>query len=263
MPLPKKSTVCTPLTSFISPCSPADHDGIAGQEQNLDTIISLLSGSLEKAKHSRDANAQLLSQYAQSLALMLKQFHDYKAKHVADVSAWHRSYRSQLDEARRENSKLREQIWEMHAHAGAANESLKTFRRKYNEDEDRWRRRVDDVARRQELRFWKRMAMPELEDDDAFWSGDDDLIDGAEKARLREMELRALQEQNMMADSQGSGGHGGDDGGDGHPPGQQSPFQHMVMGGIAMQREDGSHHGMPVPPPRPLSAASSTGSTGP
>lgn len=187
---------------------------------------------------------------------MLKQFHEYKARHVADVSAWHRSYRTQLDEARRENSKLREQIWEMHAHAGRANESLKTFRRKYHEDEERWRRQVDSVAARQELRFWKRMAMPELEDDDTYWSGDDDLIDGAEKERLREMELRAAQEQQqMLADGQGQV-----DNGEGP---HQSPFQQMVMGGIAMQREDASHHGLPAPPPRPLSAASSTGSTGP
>lgn len=229
---------------------------MAAQEQNIDALISLLSESLEKAKHSRDANAQLLSQYAQALALMLKQFHEYKARHVADVSAWHRSYRAQLDEARRENSKLREQIWEMQAHAGRANESLKTFRRKYHEDEARWRRQVDGVAMRQELRFWKRMAMPELDDDDTYWSGDDDLIDGAEKERLREMELRAAQEQQqMLAEGQVQG----DVGGEGP---HASPFQQMVMGGIAMQREDTSHHGMPAPPPRPLSAASSTGSTG-
>lgn len=187
---------------------------------------------------------------------MLRQFHEYKAKHVADVAAWHRSYRSQLDEARRENSKLREQIWEMQAHAGRANDSLKTFRRKYHEDEERWRRKVDDVSARQELRFWKRMAMPELEDDDTYWSDDDDLVDPAEKDRLRDMEQRAAQEQQMMADNQG------DDGDGSHQ--QQSAFQHMgVMGGIAMQREDTSHQIMPAPPPRPLSAASSTGSTGP
>jgi predicted nuclease with TOPRIM domain len=187
---------------------------------------------------------------------MLKQFHEYKVKHVSDVAAWHRSYRSQLDEARRENSKLREQIWEMQAHAGRANESIKAFRKKYNEDEDRWRRRVDDVSIKQELRFWKRMAMPELDDDDAFWSDDDDIIDSAEKERLKEMEQRAAQEQQMMAENQADDGEGGS-----HH--QLSAFQHMgVMGGIAMQREDTSQV-MPAPPPRPLSAASSTGSTGP
>jgi len=231
---------------------------INAQEQNLDALVSLLSESLEKAKNSRDANANLLSQYANVFALLLKQFHEYKAKHVADVTAWHRSYRSQLDEARRENCRLREQIWEMQAHAARANESLRSFRRRYDEDERRWDRRVEAVAARQELRFWKRMAMPDLEDDDTYWSGDDDIIDPAEKQRLRELEQRAAQEQ-MMTDSQAEDSDGG-----GQPQPQQNPFQHMgVMGGVAMQREDSSHQGMPAPPPRPLSAASSTGSTGP
>lgn len=222
----------------------------AAQESNLDTIISELSESFDKAKHSRDANAALLSQYANAISLMLKQFHEYKSKHVADVAAWHRSYRAQLDEARRENSRLREQIWEMQTHAGRANESLRKFRRKYDEDEERFAKRVDDTALRQELRFWKRMAMPELEDDDPYWSGDDDIIDEAEKERLRELELRAAQEQHMV-DSQG----------------EDSDEQHHLssmgmMGGIAMQREDSNGQTLPIPPPRPLSAASSTGSTG-
>lgn len=138
------------------------------QDQNLDQLISLLSESLEKAKYSRDANAQLLTQYATALASMLKQFHEYKAKHVGDVASWHRSYRSQLDEARQENSRLREQIWDMQDRAGKANELLRDFRRKYDEDKERWDQRVDARAARQELRFWKRLAMPELPDDDPY-----------------------------------------------------------------------------------------------
>ncbi|KAK5994890.1 hypothetical protein PT974_03277 [Cladobotryum mycophilum] len=222
---------------------------IQAQDQNLDNLVSILSESLDKAKHSRDANANLLTQYANALSIMLKQFHEYKSKHVTDVAAWHRSYRAQLDEARRENSRLREQIWEMQTHASRANDSLRKFRRKYDEDEARWGRRVDETSTRQELRFWKRMAMPELEDDDPYWSGDDDIIDSAEKERLRELELRAVQEQ-QLADSQGEDSDG------------QHRLPHMgMMGGIAMQREDSSQQ-LPIPPPRPLSAASSTGSTG-
>jgi hypothetical protein len=225
------------------------------QEQNLDALISLLTESLEKAKASRDANAALLSHYANALAVMLKQFHEYKSRHVADVASWHRSYRAQLDEARRENSRLREQIWEMQAHAGQANESLRSFRRVYDEDEARWARRVDAVAARQELRFWKRMAMPELEDDDAYWSDDDDIIDKAEKDRLQDLEQRVMQEQMMVSDSQSEDMDG--------QPNPHATFHHMgVMGGIAMQREDMSSQGVSVPP-RPMSAASSTGSTGP
>lgn len=243
---PRNSQVSTfsPASARSRPQSQwADCDA-PGQEENLDALISLLSESLEKAKFSRDSNASLLSQYANALALMLKQFHEYKAKHISDVAAWHRSYRAQLDEARQENSRLREQIWEMQAHASGANDSLRRFRRRYDEDEARWRSRVDDKAARQELRFWKRMAMPELEDDDPYWSADDDVIDSAEKDRLRELEQEAAREQAEDSDDQ-----------------QPLPSSMNMMGGIPMQREE-SEHAVPMPPPRPLSAASSTGSTG-
>ncbi|TWU72055.1 hypothetical protein ED733_002825 [Metarhizium rileyi] len=213
-----------------------------------DTIVSILSESLEKANFSRDANATLLTQYANALALMLKQFHEYKARHVADVAAWHRSYRVQLDEARQENSRLREQIWEMQTHASRANENLRSFRRKYDEDAKRWGKRVEDTSMRQELRFWKRMAMPELDDDDPYWSGDDDVIDEAEKERLRDLEQRAVQEQMMEAQMEEDVVEGQMQSGG-------------IMGGIPMQRDE-STRAMPLPPPRPLSAASSTGSTG-
>jgi len=194
---------------------------------------------------------------------MLRQFHEYKAKHVADVAAWHRSYRAQLDEARRENSRLREQMWEMQAHARAANDSLRGFRRRWDEDEARWAARVDAVAARQEVRFWKRMAMPELDDDDPYWSGDDDVVDITEKERVAEMERRAAQEQMMdgRVDDEEEAMMGGGDGGPGAEG--QPPLPHLAMlGGIAMQRDEPAPRAVPMPPPRPLSAASSTGSTG-
>jgi hypothetical protein len=221
------------------------------QEQNLDSLLSILAESLEKAKVSRDANAALLAQYTTAYGVMLKQFHEYKAKHVADVASWHRSYRAQLDDARRENCRLREQIWDMQAHATRANDSLRHFRRCHDDDEARWARRVHDKSLRQELRFWKRMAMPELDDDDPYWSDDDDIIDPAEKDRLRDLEQRAAQEQ--LADSQTDDSDS-----------QSNPLSADGLGGIAMQREDSGAQPMPVPmpPPRPLSAASSTGSTG-
>ncbi|WXC57088.1 hypothetical protein SNK03_003012 [Fusarium graminearum] len=234
-------------------------EDINSQEQNIDALISLLTESLEKAKFSRDSNAKLLSQYANAMANLLRQFHEYKTKHVSDVASWHRSYRKQLADARDENARLREQIWQMQAHAGKANENLREYRRKYDEDEGRWNKLVDEKAHRQELRFWKRMAMPELDDDDPYWSDDDDIIDPAEKERLHELDLKAAQEQ---LDSQAE-----DSDGQGPPP--QLPLPGMgigsmgMMGGIPMQREDsGSGHGVPALPPRPSSAASSTGSTG-
>ncbi|KAK4448226.1 hypothetical protein QBC34DRAFT_115602 [Podospora aff. communis PSN243] len=258
-------------------------DEVKAQDPNLDALISLLSEALEKAKYSRDANAALLSQYATVVSQMLKQFHDYKAKHVADVAAWHRSYRAQLAEARAENCRLREQIWEMHAHAGAANDLLRRFRTAYDEDEARWNRRVDDRARRQELRFWKRMAMPNLPDDDPYWSDDDDLIDVAEKDRLTNIAKRLAEQQAAAAAASAAGesveldseaalvnGPGGEQmslSNENLPPQGQGtrtgtlPFPMSLMGGVPMQRGDNGSI-MPIPPPRPLSAASSTGSTG-
>ncbi|KAK0726964.1 hypothetical protein B0T26DRAFT_611277, partial [Lasiosphaeria miniovina] len=176
----------------------ASADEIKSQEPNLDLLVSALTEALEKVRFSRDANAALLSQYATVVSTMLKQFHDYKARYVADVAAWHRSYRAQLAEARAENSRLREQIWEMQAHAGAANETVRCFRAKYDEDVSRWERRVDARAARQELRFWKRMAMPHLPGDDPYWSDDDDLIDPAEKVRLEDIK-RTMAEQQLAA----------------------------------------------------------------
>lgn len=217
---------------------------------------------MDKAKCSRDANAALLSQYASVLSTMLKQFHEYKSKHVTDVASWHRSYRSQLAEARAENSRLREQIWEMQAHAGHANEILRDFRSKHDEDTERWERRVDARAVRQELRFWKRMAMPELSDSDSYWSDDDDLVDPVEKQRLRDLEASAAQEQLANAAGAMSDQEGGEEGGEGVVPQQELSLANL-MGGVAMQREDSSSSGsgVPLPPPRP-SSASSTGSSG-
>lgn len=222
----------------------------------MDTTISLLTELFERAKFSRDEYRQLSSQYAGVVGVMLKQFHEYKQKHVSDVAAWHRSYRAQLAEERAENTRLREQIWEMQAHAGRANESLRRFRARYDEDEARWERRVDDRAVRQELRFWKRMAMPELPEDDPYWSDDDDLVDSMERLRLQEMERKVAEEALAGVGSMDPGGLGGQD--QDITQGLQS--QHMaMMGGVPMQREDSG--AIPVLPPRPSSAAS-TGSSG-
>lgn len=226
---------------------------ILAQEANIDTTISLLTELFERAKFSRDEYRNLSTQYATVLSAMLKQFHDYKQKHVVDVAAWHRSYRAQLAEERAENTRLREQIWEMQAHAGKANESLRQFRTRYDEDETRWEKRVDMKAIRQELRFWKRMAMPELPDDDPYWSDDDDLVDSMEKLRLQELE-RKLAEEALA----GMGGM--DQSGQEQDLTQGMQMHQMnMMGGIPMQRDDSG--AIPVLPPRPSSAAS-TGSSG-
>lgn len=182
---------------------------------------------------------------------MLKQFHEYKAKHVTDVTSWHKSYRSQLAEARAENSRLREQIWEMQDRATKANTLLREFRCKYDEDKEKWEKRVDERATKQELRFWKRMAMPDLADDDPFWSDDDDLIDPAEKERLIDLEQKIAQEQFASSQTDMD-----------EEMGRHLPPDSGILGGVAMQRDSSHPLGIPMPPPRPSSTASSTGSSG-
>lgn len=211
---------------------------------------------MDRAKNSRDANFGLLTSYARVLSALLGQFHSYKQRHIADVSAWHRSYRAQLAEARAENSRLREQVWDMQEHAGRANKLLREFRKRYDEDEARADRRVEDRARRQEIRFWRRMAMPEVADsDEAVWSDDDDLVDPVEKERLREVE-RKVAEQALAGLGSGDSQQGDDsEGEDGMGPGHPGMG---LLGGVTMEREAS----MPTPPPRPASTGSTGGQTG-
>ncbi|KAI0018616.1 hypothetical protein F4780DRAFT_750245 [Xylariomycetidae sp. FL0641] len=223
------------------------------QEPNLEQLVSILTESLDRAKLSRDANLTLLTRYAEVFRSLIGQFHAYKQKHIADVSAWHRSYRSQLAEARAENCRLREQIWDMQEHASRANACLREFRKKYDEDEERWERRVEDRARRQELRFWKRMAMPDVSEE-GYWSDDDDLVDPAEKERLKEVE-RKVAEQAMAGLSAAGSQQGEDPDGDATDPHPLS----SLMGGVAMERDrEGPLH----VPPRPASTGSTGGQAG-
>ncbi|KAF7541817.1 hypothetical protein G7054_g296 [Neopestalotiopsis clavispora] len=230
-------------------------DEIYGQEDNIETLISVLTEALDRAKNSRDANFALVTAYARVLANLLNQFHAYKQKHTADVSAWHRSYRSQLAEARAENSKLREQIWEMQDHAGRANKMLREFRKKYDENEARMDRRVEDKAKKQEIRFWKRLAMPEVDDNDEnAWSDDDDIVDPLEKERLKEVE-RKNAEQALAGLGSGDSQHSEDSEGEDSDPDHPGMG---IIGGVAMER-DGS---LPAPPPRPASTGSTGGQAG-
>ncbi|KAI1850351.1 hypothetical protein JX266_004209 [Neoarthrinium moseri] len=231
-------------------------DDIYAQEPNLEALLSVLTESLDRAKTSRDANFALLTSYARILSGLLSQFHNYKQKHIADVSAWHRSYRSQLAETRAENSRLREQIWEMQEHAGRANKLLREFRKRYDEDEARNDRRIDEKAKKQEIRFWRRMAMPDVPDDDAaLWSDDDDLVDPVEKERLKEVE-RKVAEQQLAGMGSGDSQQGEDSEGEDGPG--QGHHGMGFIGGVAMERE-GSQ---PTPPPRPASTGSTGGQAG-
>lgn len=220
-------------------------------------MLSILTESLDRAKQSRDANFTLLATYAKVFEGIINQFHVYKQKHVADVAAWHHSYRAQLAEARAENCRLREQMWEVQQHAGRANELLRDFRKKFDEDQTRWDKRIRERATRQELRFWKRMAMPEVdENEEGFWSDDDDLVDPVEKERLKKVE-REVAEQALAGLGSSSSQQSEDSEGEAGEP----PSISGIMGGVAMERDrDGSL--IHAPPPRPASTGSTGGQSG-
>ncbi|KAI0389171.1 hypothetical protein F5Y17DRAFT_450012 [Xylariaceae sp. FL0594] len=242
-------------------------DEVLSQEPNLEAMLSILTESLDRAKMSRDANFALLLTYAKVFESILRQFSIYKQKHITDVSAWHRSYRTQLAEARAENCRLREQIWGMQEHAKRANDLVRDFSRKVEENEARWDSRVREKALRQEVRFWKRMAMPAVDDNDEMWSDDDDIIDSAEKERLkrveREVAVLGLESAPSSSDEIGEGSEsGGAQPTTQQVPTQQAPTQQTyslpgLMGGVAMERDRDAGTTM-APPSRPPS----TGSTG-
>ncbi|KAI0406571.1 hypothetical protein F4802DRAFT_558324 [Xylaria palmicola] len=232
-------------------------DELFAQEPNLEAMLSILTESLDRAKQSRDANFTLLATYAKVFEGIINQFHVYKQKHIADVAAWHRSYRAQLAEARAENCRLREEIWEVQEHASRANNHLREFRKKFDESEARWDRRVREKATKQELRFWKRMAMPEVdENEEGFWSDDDDLVDPVEKERLKKVE-REVAEHALAGLGSASSQQSEDSEGEACDP--QSPSS--MIGSVAMER--GRDVGFPpTPPPRPASTGSTGGRTG-
>jgi hypothetical protein len=129
---------------------------------------------------------------------------------------------------------------------------LREFRKKYDENEDRWDRRIEDRARKQEIRFWKRMAMPEVpETEEGYWSDDDDLVDPVEKERLKEVERKVAEQ--VLASTSSTSSHQSDD-----SDGESS--MSLGMGGVAMERDNGS--AAPTPPPRPASTGSTGGQTG-
>jgi len=78
----------------------------------------------------------------------------------------------------------------MKAAAARANGHLRDMRRYLDDHDETNELRIQNIALRQEKRFWKRIAMPLIPDDDSEWSDDDDLIDPEEKKRLAEVEAQ-------------------------------------------------------------------------
>jgi len=115
---------------------------------------------------------------------ILEKMHNFKAKNEADTLRWHKSYREQLEWERAENLRLRCEIYDKMGHAAEANEWLRKARRQLTDWDRLNELTIQNVALRQEKRFWKRMAMPMIPDDDPEWSDDDDLISEKERKRL-------------------------------------------------------------------------------
>lgn len=133
---------------------------------------------------------------------MAEKLHRFKENHEADTLAWHKNYRKQLADEREENLNLRNQINDMKAAACRASENLRLMRR-FVADNDKWNElEIENNRLRTEKRFWKRMALPLIPDNDSEWSDDDDLIDPEEKKReaiKKEKERRDREEGDMLS----------------------------------------------------------------
>lgn len=150
---------------------------IAEDSKNLEKENSELRKALEQAEYDKKENWKVAVHGATILADILEKMHLFKEQHEHDTLAWHKNYRKQLEHEREENLNLRNQINDMKAAACRANGHLRDMRR-FITDNNEWHElRVQNTALRQEKRFWKRMALPMLADDDSEWSDDDDLID--------------------------------------------------------------------------------------
>jgi hypothetical protein len=150
---------------------------IIEDSKNLEKENSELRQALEKAEYDKKENWKLACHGANILADITEKMHRFKEQNESDILAWHKNYRKQLADEREENLNLRNQINDMKAAACRANEHLRQMRR-FITDNDEWHElRVQNIALRQEKRFWKRLALPLLADDDSEFSDDDDLID--------------------------------------------------------------------------------------
>jgi hypothetical protein len=150
---------------------------VIADTKNVEKENSELRKALEKAEYDKKENWKLACHGANILADVTEKMHKFREQTDADILTWHKNYRQQLAAEREENLDLRNQINDMRAAACRANGHLRDMRR-FVADHDVWHElRVENIALRQEKRFWKRMAMPHLPDDDSEFSDDDDLID--------------------------------------------------------------------------------------
>ncbi|TVY45608.1 hypothetical protein LOCC1_G003640 [Lachnellula occidentalis] len=165
------------------------------ESRNLDREVSELRKALEDSEYDKNENFKLAVHGAEILADIAEKVHKFKASHEADTLAWHKNYRKQLADEREENLRLRNELNDFKAAASRANEHLRDMRRYVTDNEERHNLRVENYRLRSEKRFWKRLALPLIPDDDSEWSDDDDLIDPEEKKRLD----AALKEKERIA----------------------------------------------------------------
>ncbi|KAF4627235.1 hypothetical protein G7Y89_g10921 [Cudoniella acicularis] len=166
-------------------------------QQLTASVVDKMGKVREKAKHLNLSNDELITVVANEmnenwklsihgaeiLADIAEKMHRFKEQHEADTLAWHKNYRKQLADEREENLNLRNQINDMKAAACRANDGLRQMRR-FVGDNDKWHElEVENHRLRTEKRFWKRLALPLIPDNDSEWSDDDDLIDPEEKIR--------------------------------------------------------------------------------
>jgi hypothetical protein len=177
----------------------------ADDTKNLEKECLELRKKLEKSEYNKDENWKLVIHGCNILADILEKMHKFKEQHEIDTLAWHKNYRKQLADEREENLALRNQINDMRASACRANEWLRKLRRAIDDNNEMEELTIQNIALRQEKRFWKRMALPLLADDDSEFSDDDDLIDPEEKKRLA---AEKAEKESREKEGEGEGGQG-------------------------------------------------------
>lgn len=175
------------------------------ESKNLEKQNSDLRAALEKSENNSAENWRLAIYSAQIISDISEKLHKYKETHERDTLIWHKNYRSQLAHERAENLALRQQINDMKASANRANGHLRELRKWHNENDEIQELKGQVQMYRLERRYWKRMALPLLEDDDEEFSGDDDLVDEVEKMREGERsEQVRLANERMLRDERES-----------------------------------------------------------
>lgn len=128
---------------------------------------------LEASKADAEENWKIVLHAAGILEDIKEKAHNYKFQHEKDTLAWHKSYRDQLAQERKENLELRCHIADMQAHARKANDYLNQLRRYTSEHKIITELTTQVHQYKTERRFWKRMACAGLRDDSVEWSDDE------------------------------------------------------------------------------------------